>query len=111
MTYADFIQIVLANIPIDKGNMRRNGVEFFDTPYEYVAIYNVMQVPYIVFQEEGTRYFDGNKGFIRNRTVGMLNRVSMSETLGLPYDMSAINKNLADHQDKMLVELGVIQYV
>ena len=109
MTIVDLIEIVIGNMPIDKGNMRRNGAEFFDTPYELVAIYNTNGVPYIVFQEEGTRYFKGNQHFIRNNTVGQLNYLSWSESIGLPFDKTENNKNLLQYQDKMLEQLGVIQ--
>jgi len=109
MTYAEFIQVVLGNIPVNTGNMIRNAPHFFDTAHEYLCIYS--GVHYLGFQEEGTKFFNGNKGFISKNTVGQLNALSMSGTLGLNYDMQQTERNILQHQDKMLVELGVIQYV
>lgn len=109
MTIVEFMRVVLGNIPVDKGNMLREAPMFFDTPYEYLCVYS--GVEYLTYQEEGTKYFTGNKGFIRNRTMGQLNELSMSETLGLPFDWTQNNKNNLDNKDKMLEELGVIQYV
>lgn len=109
MTMAEFMQVVLANIPVDKGNMLREAPMFFDTPYEYLCVYS--GVEYLGFQEEGTRFFQGNKYFIRNRTMGQLNELSMSETLGLPFDWTETNTKNLDNKDKMLEEIGVIMYV
>ena len=73
----------------DTGYMASNGAEFFDTPYELVAIYNTNRVPYIVFQEEGTRYYNKNKGFITTKADGKINRFIQSDILGLDIDTRA----------------------
>lgn len=109
MTYAEFTMLVLGNIPVDTGHMINTAPSFFDTAHEYLCVYS--GVKYLSYQEEGTKFFQGNKGFISKNTVGQLNTLSMSETLGLPFDWTETNRNLLQHQDKMLVDLGVIQYV
>lgn len=108
MDFATFQNVVRANMPFDTGNMYNNGAVFFDTPYDFVASYNVRQVPYIVFQEEGTRFFSGNKGFIQNRTVGQINRITQSEILGLPYNYKETNTIIADRNNELMIGAGQI---
>lgn len=108
MDYTTFQNVVRANMPYDTGNMYQNGVAFFDTPYYYVAIYNTNQVPYIVFQEEGTRFFSGNKGFISKRTVGQILRIEQSEALGLPYDYRETNTTIANRNIDLMLTEGII---
>jgi hypothetical protein len=36
---------------------------------EVVIDYNLAEAPYIEYQEEGTKFFKGNKGYISQRTV------------------------------------------
>lgn len=109
MTMAEFMQVVLGNIPVKSGYMLRVAPMFFDTAHEYLCVYS--GVEYLEFQEEGTVFFQGNQGFIRNRTMGQLNSLSMSETLGLPFDWTETNTKNLDNKDKMLEEIGVIMYV
>lgn len=108
MDFTTFENVIRANMPFDTGNMFTNGAVMFDTPYQYVAIYNTNGVPYIVFQEEGTRFFKGNKGFISKRTVGQINRITQSELLGLPYDYKETNTTIADRNNEMMMATGQI---
>ena len=112
MQLYNLVEIVVGNMAefADTGKMAREGAEFFETPNELVAIYNVTGVPYIVFQEEGTKYYDKNKGFIKNKAEGKINRFLWSEALGLPYDTTENDKVLLDNQDKLLVQIGGLSY-
>ncbi len=115
--YSDFIELVLSGMPVDTGFMLLNGVEFFDTATEFLAVYNTNAVPYIEWQEEGFKHYitkkkvNVNKGFITVKTWGKITSYANSKTLGLPFDMSESNEVLLANQEKMMVELGAIQYV
>lgn len=109
--YSDFIELVLSGMPVDTGFMLLNGVEFFDTATEFVAVYNTNAVDYIVYNEEGTKFTQKNKGFITVKTWGKLMAYANSKTLGLPFDMNESNEAILNNQEKMMVELGAVQYV
>ena len=108
MDFAQFQNIVRFNMPFDTGNMFSNGTDFFDTPYFYRASYNINRVPYIVFNEEGTIYTQKNKGFISQKTVGMINRATYSENLGLPFDTRPINNTIGQRNNQVLISMGVM---
>lgn len=66
--------VVNGNMPYDTGFMFLAGAKFFDNDHFQLVKYDVERVPYIVYNEEGTRFTQVNKGFIRNKTVGDLLR-------------------------------------
>ena len=115
--YVDFIETVLAGIPVKSGRIVREGVTFFDTPYESMAIFNAMAVPHIAYQEEGfthwitKKFITKNQGFISKKITGQINRMGWSNSLGLPFDKSENNDILLSNQDAMLEQLGVIQTI
>ena len=113
MTLVDLIEIVVGNMVEfrDTGFMASNGAEFFETPYELVAIYNTNTVPYIVFNEEGTRYTQKNKGFISVKAEGKISRFIYSEALGIPYNKLENNQIILENNNKLMVELGADYYV
>jgi len=49
-----------------------NGAKFYETAHYNLVLYDTVRVPYIVFNEEGTRYTRKNVGFISQRTIGDL---------------------------------------
>jgi len=111
MDYAQFINIIKANMPFDKGNMFNNGADYFDTPYFFKANYNNDRVPYIDYNEFGTIYTKKNKGFISQKTVGVINRATWSESLGLPFDNKPYNDEVATRNNSILEQMGVMTNV
>ena len=61
-------------MPYDTGYMFLAGARYFDNAHFMMAVYDTERVPYIVYNEEGTRFSTKNKGFISQRTIGALNR-------------------------------------
>ena len=55
--------------PFEYGNLRYNAISAHDTSDGFCINYSLSNAFYIYFQEEGTRYFSGNKGFIANMTL------------------------------------------
>ena len=55
--------------PMDSGNMRYNAISSERTNDGFRITYSLSKAYYIYFQEEGTRKFIGNQGFIANQTV------------------------------------------
>ena len=116
-TFTDFIETVIGGIPVKSGAILRNGTEFFETPYEYICDWNTMQVPHIIYQEEGFRHWitgkmvTVNKGFISRKIFGQVQRLAWSSELGIPFDKSESDNALLLHQDKMMSELGYMQEI
>lgn len=117
ISFSDFIETVLGGIPVDKGGILNRGVEFYETAYEYIAEWNTIAVPHIIYQEEGfTHWITGkkvtkNKGFITRKIFGQVQRLAWSRDLGIPFNKSESDNALLLHQDKMMSELGVMQDV
>ena len=72
MNLGEFRDIVVSNMPYDTGNMFLNGASFYDTEHFMLARYDTERVPYIIYNEEGTRFSTKNQGFISRKTVGAL---------------------------------------
>lgn len=110
---SDLIEIVVGNMAEFSlsGYMASNGAEFFETPYELAAIYNVIGVPYIVYQEEGTYFYDKNKGFISTKAQNKIERYVWSQRMDIPYNKLENDQILLEDRNKMLVELGVVEDV
>ena len=68
-------EIVHGCMPYDTGNMFLRGARFVETALYYQVQYDLALVPYIFYQEEGTKFFDGNKGFISQDTVSEINHL------------------------------------
>lgn len=99
----DLIEIVNGNMAefSASGHMVREGVSYFETPYELVAIYNTGSIRYIIYQQEGFEHWisgefiDKNKGFI-DRAQRRINNFVWSEDLGLPYDVDNDNEDVLE---------------
>jgi|LGOV01.1.fsa_nt_gb ABC-type lipoprotein export system ATPase subunit len=111
MEFTQFANIIRGNMPYDKGNMFSNGVDFFVTPYYDLGAYNNNRVNYIRYNEEGTKYTKKNKGFISKKTVGMVNKATWSENLGLPFDSTEMNEEVAKRNNDLLLKQGAIEHV
>ena len=115
--FSDFIDVVLSGIPVKSGVMMKDGVDFFDTPYESSAVFNTGELPYIIYQEEGFEHWitgkmvTKNKGFISQKITGQVNKLGWSMTLGLPFNAQETDDTVLKNQDDMLTQLGVIENV
>lgn len=58
--------------PIDTGNLRYNAIIAERTPDGFCIRYSLPRAFYIYFLEEGTRKFQGHKGFIGGQTVPVI---------------------------------------
>lgn len=101
----------------DSGRMSREGISYFETPYEMTAVYNTDTLPYIIYQEEGfTHYLSGkfidvNKGFISVKATGKIERLIYSDMLGIPYNNLEDNQIILENNGLMMTELGVFKNV
>jgi hypothetical protein len=77
MNLQEFRSIIQAQMPYDTGFMFLAGARYYDTAHFQLAVYDTERVPYIIFNEEGTKYSTKNKGFISQKTVGALNRYAL----------------------------------
>lgn len=115
--FSDFVEIVLAGTPVKDGNIIRNGLSFFDTPYESVAVFNAMAVPHIAYQEESFIHWitkkrvTVNQGFISQKITGQISRYGWSNVLGIPFDKYENNEILLSNQNKIMEQLGVVTNV
>lgn len=86
-------------MPYDTGFMFLSGTQFFETEHFIMCEYDTYRVPYIVYQEMGFTHWiskemvDVNKGFIKDRTVGALNRFAA-------YDDTGINANVLSNYEE-----------
>lgn len=72
MNLAKMRTIVTGCMPYDTGFMFTFGAKFSETAEELHAKYDTVTVPYIIYQEEGTRFSTKNQFFIRDKTIGAL---------------------------------------
>lgn len=66
--------MILSNMPYDTGFMFLEGASFYETENFLLCRYEISRVPYIVYNEEGTKFTTKNQYFIRDKTVGDLIR-------------------------------------
>ena len=113
MNEIEFENTVRANAPFDKGALM-GSIIFEHNPYYSKAIYDDNILPYIRYQNEGFIHWITKKpvtvnvGFIENKTVGAINRIIQSSILGLPYSYEETNRVLANRQNEILTQQGVI---
>ena len=96
----------------DSGDMLREGLSYYSTPFETTYVYHTGRVPHIIYQEEGFihwitgEFIDVNKGFISNISVGKVERYVYSKMLNIPYNRLEDNQALLERQHLMMTELG-----
>ncbi len=83
MPFDTFRHIIDINKPYDTGYMMINGNRYTVSESYTKATYDLLAVPYIKFQEEGTRFFDGNAGFISENTIQELNQTAIFHAAGI----------------------------
>jgi hypothetical protein len=98
---ADQHRIVVSNMPVDTGTMRRFGSTTVDMGHYIKTTYHINVYPYIVYQEEQP---GKNQYFIRNNTVGEINA-----TIAAPNNQSPTNSLSKPYANDNLVRLGVTQ--
>lgn len=111
MDYARFQNIVMVNAPFDTGVLMNEGIIFTDTAFYMRAHYDTASVEYIIYNEEGTKFTQVNKGFIGKKTVGAINNAIYSETLGLRDTDREENSELARRRNEILISQGAINRV
>lgn len=106
MNLSEFYSTLAYFVPFKSGFMLQNGLSVYETPFDQVGNYDCNVVPYIIPNEEGTKYTTKNKGFISVDTVGALNRYNTDGK-----SVVGTNERLAERQNRMLVTLGAIDHV
>lgn len=71
----DCLAIAQGIAPQDTGNLSFNSIMIRYTNKGFQIVYNGNIAPYTEYQQEGTRYFDGNKGFIDATALAITNYV------------------------------------
>lgn len=71
--------------------------------------YDTTAVPYITYQEEGTKFFDGNAGFISQNTITELNQVAVYEAHGITQERVAFRDTTRARTS--MVSQGAIEQV
>jgi len=116
MRFITFMRTCQVNAIFDSGETLQS-IMFDDNPFWMRASYDANTAPQIRYQEEGFTHWitkkrvDVNVGWISQRTVGAINRIEWSETLGLPFDMKETNKELAMKANEILEKKGAISRV
>jgi len=101
--------VVTTNMPYDKGFMFMAGAKFFETEHFMLCKYNTERVPYIIYNEEGTIYTTKNKGFIRDRTIGDLNRHLIYEMNGVKAPTLKLEDRAKRRASDVMLGQGVLE--
>jgi len=116
MQFIDFIRTCQANAIFDSGETLQS-IMFEDNAFFMRATYDANIAPQIRYQEEGFIHWITKKpvtvnvGWISQKTVGAINRIKYSETLGLPYSYEETNNELAYRANEILINEGVLTRV
>jgi len=81
-------QIVKSCMPFDTGYMFTYGSRYMENSHFLIAIYDVERVPYIIYQEMGTRFSTKNQYFIQDKTIGMINQTIAFEQRGMYFPIN-----------------------
>lgn len=100
--------IVTSNMPYDTGFMSQNGARFFENEHFMLCKYDIERVPYIVYQEEGTRFSTKNKGFIKNKTIGDLLRHADYKSAGLQAPFNRLDETVKRRASFNMLKQGAI---
>lgn len=101
--------IVSNNMPYDTGFMSQNGARFFETEHFMLCKYDIERVPYIVYNEEGTKFSVKNKGFIKHKTIGDLQRQAAYKEAGLQAPMNTLDENVKRRASFNMMKQGAIE--
>jgi len=109
--------IVLANMPYDTGFMFLEGASFYETNAFLLCRYEITRVPYIVYQEDGFEHYitkkmvTKNQGFIRDKTVGDLNRHASYKQAGLVAPPETLGDRVKRRGSLDMVKQGALEKV
>lgn len=104
-----FNDIPRSHMPYDTGYMYMNGFRVTETPDFIKGTYDLTAVPYIFYQEEGTKYFTGNVGFIRDDTMAALNSAVVAKAAGVPTNYNKYQD--AARKRASMVSSGVLEHI
>lgn len=107
--FSQFKNIIDINKPFDTGYMFTNGNRYVITESYIKTSYDLIAVPYIRFQEEGTKYFDGNAGFIAENTVTELNQAVAYHAAGITNETVGFRD--ATRAKASMVSNGVMEHL
>jgi len=111
LTLAEIRDVVLADMPYRTGFMFLNGANFYETAHYNVCIYDVQRVPYIVFNEEGTRFTQKNVGFISQRTIGDLLLLEGMRQSGDNTPLTGFSEKAARRGNTEMLAAGLTEYI
>jgi len=109
MDFDTFRNIIDTNKPYDKGYMMIFGNIYTVNPDYTKTSYDTETVPYIRYQEEGTKFFDGNAGFISENTITELNQVAVYQSHGVTQERVAFRD--ATRARESMISQGVMEHV
>ena len=109
MPFETFRNIINVNKPFDTGRMFLDGNRFFVTESYLHTRYDIQAVPYIYFQEKGTKFFDGNKGFIEINTITELNQVAIFNQAGITSE--SVGFRDASRAKSTLISQGTLEHI
>ena len=104
-------EIVGGCMPYDTGNMFLRGARYVETALYYQVQYDLALVPYIFYQEEGTVFFDGNKGFISRDTVSEINHLVAMRLNGINEPYTVRSKQVRQRGSLDMLHNGVIDEI
>jgi len=100
--------IVTSCMPYDTGNMFMNGCRFFETEHYLMAVYDVERVPYIIYNEMGTRFSTKNQYFIQDKTIGALNQRQTEESKGIFKPISKWEDEVKRRATNINIDMGAL---
>jgi len=109
ISLSTFRHVIDINKPYDTGMMFLRGNTYNETNDYLHTKYDLVAVPYILYQEMGTKFFDGNKGFISENTITELNQVAIYQQAGVTTEQVGFRD--ATRAKASMVSQGVIEEV
>jgi hypothetical protein len=109
LPFATFRHIIDTNKPYDKGYMFIFGNRYTQSNDYTRATYDLIAVPYIRYQEEGTKFFDGNKDFISLNTVSELNQAAAFYAAGVTNELVGFRD--ATRARSSMISNGVMEHI
>ena len=103
--------VVVNNMPYASGYMFLNGAKFFETEHFMLCKYDIERVPYIIYNEEGTVFSTKNQYFIREKTIGDLQRHAAYKEAGMRAPMDTLNERVKRRASLDMIKQGAIEKI
>ncbi len=103
--------VVVGDMPYDTGYMFLNGASFYETNAFILVKYDIERVPYIIYNEEGTIFTTKNQYFIRDKTIGDLQRHAAYQQAGLHAPMDTLNETVKRRGSLNMIKQGAIDKI